>query len=110
MSTNSEPLLDEDRQAIREAWDAPVHSLWGSTEIGVQAVGCAQGEGLHVCEDEVVLQRVDETGAPVGPGQPAARTLATGLPTAPFRSSAMTSAIKSTGRRASARAEVCSRG
>lgn len=79
VSTNSEPLLDEDRQVIREAWDAPVHNLWGSTEIGVQAVGCAQDDGLHVCEDEVVLERVDEGGAPVGLDQPAARTLATGL-------------------------------
>jgi phenylacetate-coenzyme A ligase PaaK-like adenylate-forming protein len=79
VSTNSEPLLDEDREAIREAWNAPVHNLWGSTEIGVQAVGCARGEGLHVCEDEVILERVDETGAPVGPDEPAARTLATGL-------------------------------
>ena len=79
VSTNSEPLLDEDRQAIREAWNVPVHNLWGSTEIGVQAVGCARGEGLHVCEDEVVLERVDESGAPVGPDEPAARTLATGL-------------------------------
>src|ERR1700757_260028 len=79
VSTNSEPLLDEDRQAMREAWDAPVHNLWGSTEIGVQAVGCSLGDGLHVCEDEVVLERVDENGAPVGPDKPAARTLATGL-------------------------------
>ncbi|OBI16339.1 AMP-dependent synthetase [Mycobacterium sp. E2327] len=79
VSTNSEPLLDEDRQAIREAWGAPIHSLWGSTEIGVQAVGCARGQGLHVCEDEVVLERVDDDGRPVGPDQPAARTLATGL-------------------------------
>ena len=79
VSTNSEPLLDEDRQAIREAWNVPVHNLWGSTEIGVQAVGCAHGEGLHVCEDEVVLERVDESGAPVGADEPAARTLATGL-------------------------------
>jgi phenylacetate-CoA ligase len=79
VSTNSEPLLDEDRQAIRDAWDVPVHNLWGSTEIGVQAVGCGRGEGLHVCEDEVVLERVDEDGAPVGQDQPAARTLATGL-------------------------------
>jgi phenylacetate-CoA ligase len=79
VSTNSEPLLEEDRQAIRDAWDAPVHNLWGSTEIGVQAVGCARGEGLHVCEDEVVLERVDKDGAPVGPAEPAARTLATGL-------------------------------
>ncbi len=79
VSTNSEPLLEEDRQAIAEAWGAPVHNLWGSTEIGVQAVGCGVGEGLHICEDEVVLERVDEIGAPVGPDQPAARTLATGL-------------------------------
>jgi phenylacetate-coenzyme A ligase PaaK-like adenylate-forming protein len=79
VSTNSEPLLDEDRQAIADAWQAPVHNLWGSTEIGVQAVGCGIGDGLHICEDEVVLERVDENGAPVGPDQPAARTLATGL-------------------------------
>ena len=79
VSTNSEPLLDEDRQAIAEAWDAPIHNLWGSTEIGVQAVGCGVAEGLHVCEDEVVLERVDENGVPVGPDEPAARTLATGL-------------------------------
>lgn len=79
VSTNSEPLLDEDRQAIRQAWGAPVHNLWGSTEIGVQAVGCGRGDGLHVCEDEVVLERVDDDGVPVGPDAPAARTLATGL-------------------------------
>jgi phenylacetate-coenzyme A ligase PaaK-like adenylate-forming protein len=79
VSTNSEPLLDEDRRAIGEAWGAPIHNLWGSTEIGVQAVGCGRGEGLHVCEDEVVLERVDDTGRPVGPDESAARTLATGL-------------------------------
>ena len=79
VSTNSEPLLDEDREAMAEAWHVPVHNLWGSTEIGVQAVGCGAGEGLHICEDEVVLERVDENGAPVGPDEPAVRTLATGL-------------------------------
>lgn len=79
VSTNSEPLLDEDRRAIRDAWNAPVHNLWGSTEIGVQAVGCGRGEGLHVCEDEVVLERVDHDGVPVAQDEPAARTLATGL-------------------------------
>jgi phenylacetate-coenzyme A ligase PaaK-like adenylate-forming protein len=60
-------LLPEDRDAIVDAWHAPLHNLWGSTEIGVQAVGCAQGPGLHVCEDEVILESVD------------GRTLATGL-------------------------------
>ncbi|MGD9620790.1 MAG: phenylacetate--CoA ligase family protein [Mycolicibacterium sp.] len=79
VSTNSEPLFEEDRQAIDKAWNATLHNLWGSTEIGVQAVGCGLGEGLHVCEDEVILERVDEDGNPVNSGEPAARTLATGL-------------------------------
>lgn len=67
VSTNSEPLLPEDGDAIVEAWQAPLHNLWGSTELGVQAVGCGQGAGLHICEDEVILELVD------------GRTLATGL-------------------------------
>lgn len=79
VSTNSEPLNREDRKAIDIAWGAPVHNLWGSTEIGVQAVGCGLGDGLHVCEDEVILERVDPAGRPVGPDEPAVRTLATGL-------------------------------
>lgn len=79
VSTNSEPLSHEDRAAISGAWNAPIHNLWGSTEIGVQAVGCSRGDGLHVCEDEVVLERVDQDGNPVAPDEPAARTLATGL-------------------------------
>ena len=79
VSTNSEPLSEEDREAIGTAWGAPVHNLWGSTEVGVQAVGCGQGDGLHICEDEVILERVDSAGRPVGPDEPAVRTLATGL-------------------------------
>ena len=79
VSTNSEPLSEEDRDAIDTAWGAPLHNLWGSTEIGVQAVGCGHGDGLHICEDEVILERVDAAGHQVGPDEPAARTLATGL-------------------------------
>jgi len=79
VSTNSEPLSEEDRDAIEVAWGAPVHNLWGSTEIGVQAVGCGHGDGLHICEDEVILERVDSDGRPVGLDEPAERTLATGL-------------------------------
>jgi len=79
VSTNSEPLTAEDHDAIEAAWGARVHNLWGSTEIGVQAVGCGWGEGLHVCADEVLLERVDADGHRVGPSEPAARTLATGL-------------------------------
>jgi phenylacetate-CoA ligase len=79
VSTNSEPLSAEDRDAIDTAWATPLHNLWGSTEIGVQAVGCGHSDGLHICEDEVILERVDAAGRPVGPDEPAVRTLATGL-------------------------------
>jgi phenylacetate-coenzyme A ligase PaaK-like adenylate-forming protein len=79
VSTNSEPLPADGRAAIVEAWGATVHNLWGSTEIGVQAVGCGVGEGLHVCEDEVVLERTDGDGRPVPADEPATRTLVTGL-------------------------------
>jgi phenylacetate-coenzyme A ligase PaaK-like adenylate-forming protein len=79
VSTNSEPLTDEDRDAISLAWNAPVHNLWGSTEIGVQAVGCGYDDGLHISEDEVILERVDADGRPVSADEPATRTLATGL-------------------------------
>jgi phenylacetate-coenzyme A ligase PaaK-like adenylate-forming protein len=95
VSTNSEPLTDEDREAITTAWGAPVHNLWGSTEIGVQAVGCGVGEGLHICEDEVVPERVDADGRAVGADEPASRTLATGSRAAPSPSSATTSATRS---------------
>lgn len=79
VSTNSEPLSPEDRDAITAAWGAPLHNLWGSTELGVQAVGCGRESGLHICEDEVILERVDDAGRPVTHDQPAVRTLATGL-------------------------------
>ena len=79
VSTNSEPLSPEDRAAITAAWDVPIHNLWGSTELGVQAVGCGRAAGLHICSDEVILQRVDGDGSPVPPDEPAARTVATGL-------------------------------
>ena len=84
VSTNSEPLSTEDRETIRGAWGVTIHNLWGSTEIGVQAVGCGHGDGLHICEDEVVLERVDESGNPVAADEPAARTLATGLANTTF--------------------------
>ena len=85
VSTNSEPLSQKDRDAIDTAWGAPMPQPLGlEPEIGVQAVGCGHGDGLHICEDEVILERVDSAGRRVGPDKPAARTLATGLASQTF--------------------------
>jgi phenylacetate-coenzyme A ligase PaaK-like adenylate-forming protein len=44
VSTNSEPLLDEDRHAIHAAWDVPVHNLWARPRSGCRrwAAGVAR--------------------------------------------------------------------
>jgi phenylacetate-coenzyme A ligase PaaK-like adenylate-forming protein len=46
VSTNSEPLSGEERATIATAWNAPIHNLWGSTEIGVRPWAAA---GAMVC-------------------------------------------------------------
>jgi phenylacetate-coenzyme A ligase PaaK-like adenylate-forming protein len=79
VATNSEPLLPETRALIEHVWGVPVNNAWGSTEVGMHAAECDHGHGLHVHEDAVVLERVDEEDRPVADDEPAARVLLTSL-------------------------------
>jgi len=79
VATNSEPLLPETRALIERVWNVPVNNAWGSTELGMHAAECDHSQGLHVHEDAVVLERVDEHDRPVADDEPAARVLLTGL-------------------------------
>ena len=79
VATNSEPLLPEARALIERVWGIPVNNAWGSTEIGMHAAECDRSAGLHVHEDAVVLERVDESDRPVDDEQPAERVLLTSL-------------------------------
>lgn len=79
VATNSEPLLDETRALIERVWHVPVNNAWGSTEVGMHAAECDHGRGLHVHEDAVVLERVDDRDRPVADDEPAARVLLTSL-------------------------------
>jgi phenylacetate-coenzyme A ligase PaaK-like adenylate-forming protein len=79
VATNSEPLLPETRALIERVWGVPVNNAWGSTEVGMHAAECDRGHGLHVHEDAVVLERVDEDDRPVADDEPAARVLLTSL-------------------------------
>lgn len=84
--STSEPLLPEVRAAAEEAFDAPVANCWGTSEGGVMAVGCWTSEGMHLNEDLVVVEAVDQHGNPVPPGETSARVLVTNLfnPTLPL--------------------------
>jgi phenylacetate-coenzyme A ligase PaaK-like adenylate-forming protein len=77
--TTSDPLLPEIRAAAREIWGSPVANQWGTSEGGVVAFGCFQAEGMHLSEDLVIVEPVDEKGEPVPPGTESAKVLLTNL-------------------------------
>jgi phenylacetate-coenzyme A ligase PaaK-like adenylate-forming protein len=84
VATNSEPLLPETRALIERVWHVPVNNAWGSTEVGMHAAECDEGRGLHVHEDAVVIERVDDHDRPVADNERAARVLLTSLTNVTF--------------------------
>jgi phenylacetate-CoA ligase len=77
--STSEPLLPEVRDAIGQAWGAPVMNIYACCESGALATGCGQGRGPHLSDDLVVVEPVDELGRPVPPGERSARIYVTSL-------------------------------
>jgi phenylacetate-CoA ligase len=66
--TMAEPLLPETREAAEETWQAPVANMWGTSEAGVTAIGCSKGTGMHLSDDLVIVEAVDDHGDPVPAG------------------------------------------
>ncbi len=76
---SGEPLTAAVREAIGEAWGARIANVWACTEAGPLAAGCFESEGMHLNEDLVIVEAVDEQGRPVPPGTRAAKVLVTNL-------------------------------
>jgi phenylacetate-coenzyme A ligase PaaK-like adenylate-forming protein len=74
----SEPLLPEIRAAAEEAWGVRVGNIWGMSEGGCAGVACEHGR-MHLSEDLVIVEPVDEEGRPVAPGERAAKIYLTNL-------------------------------
>lgn len=79
VATDSGPLLTETRALMERDWNVPGNDAWGSTELGLHAAECDQARRLHVHEDAVVLERVDDRDRLVADDEPAARVPLTGL-------------------------------
>lgn len=75
----AEPLLPEIRSTAEETWKVPVINVYGSSEGGGMASSCGQGRGLHLVEDLVIIEPVDEQGRPVGPGERSSKIYLTNL-------------------------------
>lgn len=69
-------LTDGMRQSITNAFgQARVHNMYGSRDCGAMACECLRG-GFHILENKVILETVDQAGAPARPGE-AGRILVT---------------------------------
>ncbi|HUR73822.1 MAG TPA: AMP-binding protein [Sporichthya sp.] len=67
------------RSRIEAAWGTAPYDAYASTECGGMAIECHEHAGLHLMEEQVILEVVDEDGAPVPDGEPGARVLVTNL-------------------------------
>lgn len=75
----SETLTLETRQRVEDTWHIQPFNIYAATECGVLAAECALRQGLHLFEDLVMLEIVDEHNQPVPPGTYGARALLTTL-------------------------------
>jgi phenylacetate-CoA ligase len=78
MTTTSELRTPEAAARIEEAFGVRPFDLYGTTE-GLWAGECERHDGLHLFEDDVIAENVDEDGRPVPDGEPGARVLVTNL-------------------------------
>jgi phenylacetate-coenzyme A ligase PaaK-like adenylate-forming protein len=64
----SETLTDEMRRRMEHAWHTRLFNIYAATESGVLAAECQYHSGLHLFEDLVIVEVVDEHNRPVPPG------------------------------------------
>jgi phenylacetate-CoA ligase len=67
------------REKVEKAFGVPVFESYGATEMGPAAVSDPPRPGLHLFEDTVLLEPVDERGRPVPDGASSDRVLMTNL-------------------------------
>jgi phenylacetate-CoA ligase len=66
--SGSETLTDATRQRIEHAWHTRLFNIYAASESGVLASECTSHRGLHLYEDMVIVEVVDEHNRPVPPG------------------------------------------
>ncbi len=63
----SAPLLKNQRKVMEKAFGAPVCDQYGNTEVLLIAAECPKQKGLHVFQDAVHVEFVDDNNLPVKP-------------------------------------------
>ena len=77
--SSGETHTEELARRVRAAWDVPWFQVYATTETPILGAHCSHHSGLHLFEDLVLVEVVDENDRPVAPGQRGARLLVTNL-------------------------------
>jgi phenylacetate-CoA ligase len=77
--TGGEPLAPEVREAAETQFEARVLNWWVSSEAGPMGIGCGHGPWMHLSDDLMIVEPVDEAGEAVAPGVRASKVLLTVL-------------------------------
>lgn len=78
-SSVSETLSPEVRRLALEAWQAPIIDSYATTETGMIGSECAEANGMHLLEELMIFEVVDEDYRPVPRGAVGERVLVTPL-------------------------------
>jgi len=79
LSSTAEALAPEVRDLARRAWAVDILDSYGCTEGGLLGLECPAVAGIHVAEDLLAFEAVDEHWRVVPPGSPSAGVLLTTL-------------------------------
>jgi putative adenylate-forming enzyme len=75
----SEVLTTEVAERVARAWGNEPINVYAATEAPGIAMGSLAQVGMHVCEESLVFEVVDDETRPVRPGEPGAKVLLTNL-------------------------------
>ncbi len=79
VNSSSEVLTPEARMMAERAWQVPPFNVYAATETGGIAAECRYHHGMHLFEDLVIPEVVDDAYRPVPAGTPGTRLLVTVL-------------------------------
>jgi phenylacetate-coenzyme A ligase PaaK-like adenylate-forming protein len=79
IATGGEPLLPETRASAEATFGVAILNWWLSSEGGPMGIGCGQGPGLHLSDDLLMIEPVDQDHQPVSIGRRASKVLLTNL-------------------------------
>ncbi len=79
VTTNSEPLLPETRDVIRKVWGVEINNMWGCVEVGHIGIECDAHQGMHLTDDLIITEFVDEKDQPTRDPDAIDRVLVTSL-------------------------------